>query len=76
MEISANKTKLMTNSNNGIQCDITANGEKLKTVKKIKYLRAMVSDDGFKPEVIARIAMTAATLTKLKIIWKNKAIKL
>ena len=38
MEISANKTKLMTNSNNGIQHNITANGEKLETVKKFKYI--------------------------------------
>ena len=30
MEISANKTKVMTNSNNGIQRDNTANGEKLE----------------------------------------------
>ena len=66
----------MTDSNYGIQRDITANGEKLETVKKFKYLGAMVSDEGSKPEVIARIAMTAATLTKLDIIWKDKAIKL
>ena len=66
----------MTNSNNGIQHDITPNGEKLKTVKKFKYLGAMVSDEGSNPEVLARIAMTAATLTKLDIIWKDKAIKL
>ena len=76
MEISANKTKLMMNSNNGIQCDITANGEKLKTVKKFKYVRAMVLDEGSKPEVIARITIMAATLTNLDIIWKDKAIKL
>ena len=43
MEIGANKRKLITNSNNGIQCDINANGEKLETVKKFKYLGAMVS---------------------------------
>ena len=42
------KTKLMTNSNNEIQRDITANGEKLETVKKFKYLGAMVSDEGVK----------------------------
>ena len=46
MEISANKTKLMTNNDNGIQIDITANGEKLETVKNFKYLGAIVSDEG------------------------------
>ena len=55
---------------------ITANGKKLETMKKFKYLRAMVSDEGSKPEVIGRIAMTAATLTMLDIIWKDKATKL
>ena len=45
-------------------------------MKKFKYLGAMVSDEGYKPEVLARIAMTAATLTKLDIIWKDKVIKL
>ena len=53
IEISTNKTKLMTNSNNGIQHDITAKKEKLETVKKLKYLGAMVSDEGSKPEVLA-----------------------
>ena len=33
MKINANKTQLMTNSNNGIQHDTTANGEKLESVK-------------------------------------------
>ena len=46
MKLSANKTKLMMNSNNGIQRDISANGEKLETVKKFKYLSAMVSIEG------------------------------
>ena len=50
--------------------------EKSLKLKKFKYLEAMVSDEGFKPEVIAKIAMTAATLTKLDIIGKDKAIKL
>jgi hypothetical protein len=35
MEISANKTKTMTNNVDGIQTNITANGDKLETVKNI-----------------------------------------
>ena len=66
MEISAGKTKLMTNSDSGIQTDITANGEKLETVQSFKYLGATVSDEGSRPEVLARIAMTAATLARLQ----------
>ena len=45
-------------------------------MKKFKYFRAIVSDEGCKPEVLVRIAMMAATLTKLDITWKDKAIKL
>ena len=37
MEISAEKTKLMTNVTNGIQREIKVNGQKLDTVTSIKY---------------------------------------
>ena len=66
----------MTSSDNGIQHDIIADGEKLETVKKFKHLGAMVSDEGSKLEVLARIAMTTTTLTKTDIVWKGKVIKL
>ena len=68
MEISAEKTKLMTNSDNGIQRVIKVKGQKLGTVTSFKYLGAVVSDDGSKPEVFSRIAQTTAALTKLKPI--------
>ena len=44
MEISAKKTKLMTNSANGMQRDIKVKGQKLGTVSSFKYLGAVVSD--------------------------------
>ena len=65
MEISAEKTKLMTNSANGIQRKIKVKGQKLGTVTSFKYLGAVVSDDGSKPEVLSRIAQATAALTKL-----------
>ena len=68
MEISAEKTKLMTNSANGIQREIKLKGLKLGTVTSLKYLGAVVSDDGSKPEVPSRIAQATAALTKLKPI--------
>ena len=68
MEISAEKTKLMTNSDNGIQRVIKVKGQKLGTVTSFKYLKAVVSDDGSKPEIFSRIAQTTAALTKLKPI--------
>ena len=74
MEISAEKTKLMTNSANGIQREIKIKGQKLGTVTSFKYLRAVVSDDGSKPEALSRIAQATAALTKLKPIWRDNNI--
>ena len=71
MEISAEKTKLTTNSANGIQGEIKIKGQKLGTVTSFKYLGAVVSDDGSKPEVLSRIAQATAALTKLKPIWRD-----
>ena len=64
MEISAEKTKLMTNSANGIQ---RGKGKRTE-VGNCKYLGAVVSDGGFKPEVLSRIEQATAALTKLKPI--------
>ena len=38
MEISAEKTKLMTNNDTGINKDIKVKGQKLETVTSFKYL--------------------------------------
>ena len=70
------KTKLMTNSANGIQREIKVKGQKLGTVTSFKYLGAVVSDDGSKPEVLSRIAQATAALTKLKPIWRDNNISL
>ena len=45
MQISAEKTQLMTNSTNGISTDITIDNKKMETVRSFKYLGAIVSDD-------------------------------
>ena len=74
MEISAEKTKVMTNKSEDIQADIEISGQKLESVKKFKYLGAIISDEGSKVEVLARIAQTTAALGKLKPIWKDKKI--
>ena len=66
MKISAKKTKLMTNSANGIQREINVKGQKLGTVTNFKYLGAVVSDDGSKPEVLSGTAQATAALTKLR----------
>ena len=76
MEISAEKTKLMTNNANGIQREIKVKGQKVGTFTSFKYLGAVVSDDGSKPEVLSRIAQATAALTKLKPIWRDNNISL
>ena len=74
MEISAEKTKLMTNCANCIQREIKVKGQKLGIVTSFKYLRAVVSDDGSKPEILSRIAQATAAFTKLKPIWRENNI--
>ena len=76
MEISAGKTKLMTNSANGIQREIKVKRQKLGTVTSFKYLGAIVSDEGSKLKVLLRTAQATAALTKLKLIWRDSNISL
>ena len=68
MQISAEKTQLMTNNTNGISTDITIDNKKLETVCNFKYMGAIGLDEGSKPEVLSRIAQTTAAMTKLKVI--------
>ena len=46
MEISAEKTKLMTNNTSGISTEIKVNGQKLETVTSFKYLDSLITDEG------------------------------
>ena len=50
MEISAEKTKLMTNNTSGIKTEFEVNGQKLETAKSFKYLGSVITDEGSKPE--------------------------
>ena len=72
MQISAEKIQVMTNNTNGISTDITIDKKKLETMRNFKYLGAIVSDEGSKPEVLSRIARTTIAVTKLKVIWNDK----
>ena len=76
MEISPDKTKMMTNNPNGVQREIKIQGQRLEEVENFKYLGAIISNKGSKPEIISRIAQTTAALTRLKIIWRDKNISL
>ena len=48
MEISAEKTMLITNNTSGINTEIKENGQKLETVKSFKHLSSVVTDEGSK----------------------------
>ena len=74
MEISAKKTKLMTNTPTGINTEIKVNGWKLETVTIFKHLGSVITDEGSKPEIHSRIAKTAAALTWLKPVWNDRSI--
>ena len=76
MEISAEKTKLMTNNTSGINTEIKVNRQKLETVTSFKYLGSVITDEDSKPELISKIAQTTAALTRLKPVWNDRSISL
>ena len=73
MEISAEKTKLMTNNTSGFNTEIKVNGQKLETVTSFKYLGSVITDEGSKSEILSRIAQTMAELTRLKPVWNVRS---
>ena len=46
------------------------------SVISFKYLGSVITDEGSKPEILSRIALTTAALTRLKPVWTNKSISL
>ena len=72
MEISVEKTKLMTNNTSGINTEFKLNSQKLETVTSFKYLGSVISDKGFKPDTLSRIEQTTAAFTSLKPVWNDK----
>ena len=74
MEISAEKTKLMTNNTSGINTEIKVNGQKLETVASFKYPGSFITDEGSKPEILSRIAQTTSAMTRLKPVWNHRSI--
>ena len=49
MEISAEKTKLITNNTIGINTEIKINYQKLETVISFKYLDSVITDERYSP---------------------------
>ena len=42
----------------GINTEIKVNGQRLETVTSFKYLGSVITEEGFKPEILSRIAQT------------------
>ena len=74
MEISPEKTKIMSNNANGLSKTIKVKGYNLETVTNFKYLGAIVTYEGTKREALTRIAQATSALTKLKTVWKDRKI--
>ena len=68
MEISAEKTKIMTNTHaNGLQNEISINGSVLQCVDQFVYLGAIVSDSGSRTEILSR-------MEKPKVHYQNSKL--
>ena len=52
IEIGPDKTKVMTNNPNGLQREIKIKGQRLEEVENFKYLGAIISNEGSKPEIL------------------------
>ena len=65
-----------TNNPNGFQRELKIKGQRLEKVENFKYIGAIISNEGSKPEILSRIARTTADLSRLKIIWRKKNIPL
>ena len=76
MEISAEKTKPMTNNTSGINTEIQVNGQKLETVTSFKYVGSVITDKGSKHEILYRTAQATEALTRLKPVWNDRSISL
>ena len=75
MEVGLAKTKVMSNNQNGFQREVKIKGQRLEEVENFKYLGAIISNEGSKPDILSTIAQTTTALSRLKII-RDKNISL
>ena len=69
MEVSTEKSKIMTNSTNKISADMSRKGRELEEVTSFKCLGAILCKDGASSaEIRIRIASAMATITIIIII--------
>ena len=69
MEISAEKTKLLTNNTSVISTEIKVNGQKLETATRFKYLGSVITDEDQVPkrklETATRFKYLGSVITDL-----------
>ena len=65
-EISAEKTKSMTNNTSGINKEIKINGQKLETVTSFTYLGSIITDKGSNSEILFRVVQVTACIDKFE----------
>ena len=63
LEIGPGKNKIITNNPDGFQIEIKINVHRLEDVKSFKNLGSVMSNEGFKPEILSRMAQTTAALS-------------
>ena len=68
MEISAESTKLITNSADCIQREVKVKSKITEYRNRLQILWSSLSEDGTKPEVLLKISQATATVIKLKSI--------
>ena len=77
MQISAEKSKIIINSNNrNLHTKIQLYGEKLEEVDQFKYLGATITKDGSSDsEIKIRLAQATSAMVRLTTIWNIKDIR-
>ena len=72
MEITADKSKILSMGVEGVQSVIGVKGRKLEVVQTFKYLGATITKDRRSPaDAKIQIAIATGALAKLKPIWHS-----
>ena len=74
MELSTEKSKIMTNSMNNISTGISMNGQKLEEETRFKYMGATCKDGTCSAKVNIRIALAMEAMARLNKIWQCNTI--
>ena len=75
MEVSTEKSKIMTNTTNNISADIRMNGQKLEEVTSFKHVGATLCKDGTcSAKVCIWIASVMAAMARLNRTWRCNTI--